>query len=165
MGREIPVYGAPEALADIRRIYEYVFVPTQAGGGKPRVTLHTVPDRFEMFGLDVQAIPVFHGALPILAYRFDNCAYVTDVSHIPADSMERLRGLELLVLDTVRPKPHATHFGLQQALDVIEELAPKRALLTHLSHRYEHAETNRRLPDRVRLAHDGLSVDLPLSGQ
>jgi len=159
MGCEIPVIGDEKSLADIRRIFEYVFVPTQAGGGKPRIALHRAPERFELCGLDVQAIPVFHGVMPILAYRFNDCAYVTDVSRIPEESMARLRGLDVLILDTVRPKPHATHFGLQQALDAIAELAPSRAFLTHLSHRYEHEETNRRLPPNVRLAHDGLVVE------
>jgi phosphoribosyl 1,2-cyclic phosphate phosphodiesterase len=159
MGCFIPVYGDPSALADIRRIFEYVFVPTQEGGGKPRIKLEPVPDRFELCGLDVQAIPVYHGALPILAYRFNDCAYVTDVNRIPEPSMERLRGLDTLILDTVRPKPHATHFGLQQALDVVEELRPRRAFFTHLSHHYEHEATNRILPDHVRLAHDGLIIE------
>ncbi|NLI00775.1 MAG: MBL fold metallo-hydrolase [Chthonomonadales bacterium] len=153
---EIPVYGDERSLADIRRIYEYVFVPTQKGGGKPKIRLHEAPERFELCGLEVQALPVFHGVLPILAYRFDDCAYVTDVSRIPDASMERLRGLDILILDTVHPKPHATHFGIREALAVVKELRPRRTFFTHLSHHYEHEQTNALLPENVRLAHDGL---------
>src|SRR5262249_26797349 len=111
-----------------------------------------------------------HGRLPVLAYRFDrpavadcparSAAYVTDVSHIPPDSMAQLYGLDLLLLDAVRFDPHPTHFGLYQALDVIAELKPKRALLTHLSHRFDHDVVNAQLPDHVRLAYDGQSVTL-----
>ena len=156
VGAEIPVFGDERSLSDIRRIFEYVFVPTQEGGGKPKIRLERAPDRFTMFGLDVQSLPVFHGVLPILAYRFNDCAYVTDVSSIPEETMERLSGLDILILDTVRPKPHQTHFGLDQALAVVDELKPTRTFFTHLSHHYEHDETNALLPEHVRLAHDGL---------
>ncbi len=159
MGCDIPVYGDERSLADIRRIYEYVFVPTQQGGGTPRIRLEAMPERMRLFGLDVSALPVFHGMLPILAYRFNDCAYVTDVSRIPDDTMEKLTGLDVLILDTVRPKPHETHFGLNQALDVVAALRPRRTFFTHLSHKYDHEETNRRLPDNVRLAYDGLVVE------
>ncbi len=158
MGTPITVYGSEQSLADIRRIFQYVFVPTQHGGGKPRLILQVVPDRFELFGMEITAIPVLHGTLPVLGYRLDSIAYVTDVSYIPPESMALLRNLEVLILDTVRPKPHATHFGLAQALEVIEQLTPRRAFLTHLSHHYEHQATNERLPDGVRLAYDGLEI-------
>lgn len=159
IGAEIPVFGDERSLADIRRIFEYVFVPTQEGGGKPKIRLEPAPDRFSLFGLDVQSLPVFHGVMPILAYRFDDCAYVTDVSRIPDETMERLRGLDILILDTVRPKPHKTHFGLAQALAVVDELQPRCAYFTHLSHHYDHDETNAILPENVRLAHDGLVLE------
>jgi len=159
IGDVIPVYGSDQSLDDIRRIYRYVFVPTQEGGGKPKLRLERVPERFDLFGLRVTSIPVFHGVLPVLAYRFNDAAYVTDVSRIPPESMALLRGLDVLILDAVQPKPHATHFGLQEALAAIEQLQPRRAFLTHLSHRFDHQTTNDRLPAHVRLAYDGLVVE------
>jgi phosphoribosyl 1,2-cyclic phosphate phosphodiesterase len=173
-GEEIPIYGDEGTLEDIRRAYRYIFVETQEGGGKPRISLNVVPERFELFGLEIQSFYVMHGRLPVLAYRFDyksqsythtptlphSFAYVTDTNHIPPDSMEKLRGLDLLILDAVRPKPHVTHFGLYEALEVIEELKPKQALLTHLSHLFDHDETNAELPGNVRLAYDGQVIDL-----
>lgn len=165
-GREMPVYGDEATLADIRRIFPYIFKETQAGGGKPRLALHPVERDFELFGLRIRSFYVLHGRLPVLAYRFDSpgtaesaprsCAYVTDVSSIPPDALELMRGLDVLILDAVRFEPHVTHFGLYQALDIIAEVKPTQAYLTHLSHHFDHAKVNAQLPENVRLAHDGL---------
>jgi len=169
-GEEIPVYGDEGILADIRRIFPYIFTQTQAGGGKPRLTLHIIPPDFTLFGLRIRSFYVLHGQLPVLAYRFDqpagassaarSAAYVTDVSFIPPEAMEMLRGLDLLILDAVRYDPHPTHFGLYQALDVITELQPRRALLTHLSHRLDHDTVNTQLPSHVALAYDCQRITL-----
>jgi phosphoribosyl 1,2-cyclic phosphate phosphodiesterase len=169
-GQEIPVYGDAGTLDDIRRIYPYIFMETQAGGGKPRLSLHIVPAEFELFGLRIRSFYVLHGKLPVLSYRFDrpatseapvsSVAYVTDVSEIPAAAMAQLTDLDLLVLDAVRFDPHPTHFGLYQALEVISELKPRRALLTHLSHHFDHDAVNAQLPSHVELAYDGQSIPL-----
>jgi phosphoribosyl 1,2-cyclic phosphate phosphodiesterase len=163
-GVEIPVYGDAATLDDIRRIYNYIFMQTQEGGGKPRITLHEVEPEFDLFGLHIQAFYVMHGELPVLAYRFDaptgSLAYVTDTNFIPAESMAKLRGLDVLLLDCVRPVPHATHFGLDQALDVVAELKPKQTYLTHLSHHFDHDATNAELPPHVALSYDGLTLTL-----
>ena len=147
-------------MEDIRRIFRYIFTETQAGGGKPRITLHQVPEEFEMFGLRIQSLYVMHGRLPVLAYRFDDFAYVTDVNFIPPESMAKLHGLDLLILDAVRPEPHETHFGLYQALEIVEILKPKQALFTHLSHKFDHDEVNSGLPPGVALSYDGQVVEL-----
>lgn len=159
-GDEIPVYGDPKALDDIRRIFRYIFVATQAGGGKPRISLNPAPAAFDLFGMRVQSFTVMHGQLPIRAYRLNDFAYVTDVNHIPDESMAKLQNLDLLVLDAVRPEPHSTHFGLCQALAVVEQLKPKRTLLTHLSHHYDHDKVNASLPAGVELAYDGQTVEI-----
>ncbi len=160
MGAEIPVYGDAGALKDIRRIFEYIFVPTQMGGGKPRIRLIEATERFLVQDLPVQAIPVLHGALPILGYRFGNAAYVTDVSCIPPTSLQRLQGLDVLILDSVHPAPHPTHLGLQEALAVVDALQPRRTFLTHLSHLYSHATEETILPAHVRFAYDGLILEI-----
>ena len=170
-GVEIPVYGDPATLDDIRRIYPYIFRDTgQLGGGKPRLSLHTVAPEFNLFGLDIQSFYVMHGRLPVLAYRFDQVgtparsarsfAYVTDVNHIPDAAMSRLHNLDLLILDAVRFDPHTTHFGFYEALDIIATLAPKQALLTHLSHHFDHDKANALAPANVALAYDGQVVSL-----
>ncbi len=170
MDAEIPVFGDEATLDDIRRIYPYIFKATQAGGGKPRLTLHSVFPSLDLFGMHITPFYVLHGALPVLAYRFvaaatsegsaASAAYVTDVYHIPADSLSKLHDLDLLLLDAVRFEPHSTHFGLYQALDVIAELKPRRALLTHLSHHFDHDTVNADLPPNVALSYDGQRVSL-----
>lgn len=168
---EIPVYGDPATLDDIRRIYPYIFRDTgQLGGGKPRLSLHTVEPAFDLFGLRVQSFYVMHGRLPVLAYRFDqpptvdapahSFAYVTDVNYIPDEAMSKLHGLDLLILDAVRFDPHTTHFGFYQALDVIAALKPRQALLTHLSHHFDHDKANALAPAHVALAYDGQVIAL-----
>ncbi len=168
---QIPVFGDAATLDEIRRIYPYIFRDTgQLGGGKPRLSLHEVAAEFTLFGLNIHSFYVMHGNLPVLSYRFDqpetkdsparSFAYCTDVNFIPPDSMTKLRGLDLLILDAVRYEPHSTHFGFHQALDVIAELQPERALLTHLSHHFDHATANAQCPSNVELAYDGQVIDL-----
>lgn len=169
-GAEIPVYGDQGILDDIRRIFPYIFMETQAGGGKPRLALRLVEPVFTLFGIEIHSFHVLHGRLPVLAYRFDlpahddepgrRAAYVTDVSRIPGAAMRELVDLDLLILDAVRFEPHPTHFGLYQALEVVSELKPHRTLFTHLSHHFDHDAVNADLPRGVELAFDGQHVAL-----
>jgi phosphoribosyl 1,2-cyclic phosphate phosphodiesterase len=159
-GQEIPVYGDEGTLEDIRRIYRYIFMETQAGGGKPRIQLNLVPEDFELFGVSIRSFYVMHGRLPVLAYRFGDAAYVTDVNAIPDEAMEKLQNLDLLILDAVRFAPHVTHFGLYQALEVVEKLKPRQTLFTHLSHQFDHDVVNAELPPGTALAYDGQTIDL-----
>jgi len=163
----MPIYAESSVLDDLQRAYQYIFTPTQEGGGKPQVRLNKLTPAgdefspFTLFGLSIRPLRVWHGALPILAFLFDSrFAYVTDVSLIPPETWPYLENLDLLMLDAVRRKPHETHFHLAESLRVIERLAPKRALLTHLSHDYDHESTNAELPARVELAYDGQVVSL-----
>lgn len=119
-------------------------------------------DPFELLGLKIQPIRLMHGTLPILGFRINDIAFCTDVSEIPQESWQHLEGLDVLILDALRIKPHPTHFNLEQSLEVVERLKPKRAYFTHISHSLEHEEINASLPDHVELAFDGLS--LPLAG-
>ncbi|MCW3061401.1 MAG: Metal-dependent hydrolase of the beta-lactamase superfamily [Capsulimonas sp.] len=160
----IPIYAETSVLDDIQRIYEYIFKMTPVGGGKPQVELHTLTpgEPLTLGGLHVLPMRVFHGRLPILAYKFGaKFAYVTDVSAIPAETLPHLQDLDLLMLDAVRREPHETHFHLDAALEVVAQLKPKRTLLTHLSHDYDHCAVNAELPAGVELAYDGQTIDLP----
>lgn len=168
---EIPVHGDADTLREIRRIYPYIFRDTgQLGGGKPRLSLNEVESSFALFGLNIHSFYVMHGKLPVLSYRFDqpqtagvsarSFAYCTDVNYIPPDAMTHLHDLDLLILDAVRYEPHSTHFGFHQALEVIAELQPRRALLTHLSHHFDHENANAQCPPNVELAYDGQVVEL-----
>src|SRR5262249_15242273 len=143
-------YGRPETLQDIERSFQYVFVPTQEGGGKPRLSLIPIEEgRFEAGGVSVEAIPVWHGQLEVTAVRFGAFAYVAAVSATPERARERLRGLDPLVLGALRYEPHPTHFSIEEALTVVAELAPRRAFFTHLSHTVEHRTVEAMLPAGV----------------
>ncbi|MGV3722689.1 MAG: MBL fold metallo-hydrolase [Actinomycetota bacterium] len=161
-GGEMPVFGRADTLDDLRRTFSYVFRTTQLGGGKPVLSLQPIEgDRLEWEGLAIETIPVFHGNWEIAAYRFGDFAYVTDASRIPEASLDRLRGLDTLILDALRWEPHPTHFCIEEALAAVAELKPRRTFFTHLAHTVPHAETERRLPPGVRLAYDGLVLTVP----
>ncbi|QQS34358.1 MAG: MBL fold metallo-hydrolase [Acidobacteriota bacterium] len=156
------VYANEIAWTDLRRIFKYIFEPSHFGGGLPQLIPHTVEplspfcigDRIE-----VTPIEVIHGKLPVIAYRFNDIAYATDLKVIPPESMDALRDLDVLVLDCVRIKPHTTHLCLDEALAYIADLKPRRAYLTHLNHDILHARDTKLLPDNVRFAHDELVVE------
>lgn len=156
------VYANDIAWKDLRRIFQYIFQPIHFGGGLPQLIPHTVvPNASFCIGKDLEITPleVLHGKLPVIAYRFNDFAYCTDLKVIPAESMEQLRDLDTLVLDCVRLKPHSTHLCLEEALEYIEELKPKRAFLTHLNHDILHVRESKFLPDNVKLAYDGLVIE------
>lgn len=159
-GSSMPCYGNSETLACIRRVFEYVFVPTQMGGGKPSLELIGVEQVFEVSGLSVLPVKVMHGKLHILGYRIGDFAYVTDVSRIPEASLKQLANLQVLVLGVIRHQPHETHFCVNEALDVVERLQPQQTYFTHIAHKLGHEETNAILPPHVRLAYDGLKIEL-----
>ena len=104
----------------------------------------------------VVPVPLLHGQMPILGFRFGDFAYLTDCSAIPDESWPLVAGVETLVIDALRDKKHATHFTVDEALEAIARIAPRRAYLTHMAHDLGHAETNARLPAGVELAYDGL---------
>ncbi len=157
----IGIYTDERAWKDLRRVFQYVFNPLQIGGGIPQLIPHTVEPRSPFsFSADLKVAPlqIMHGKLPILAYRFNDFAYATDASEIPAEALDELQNLDVLILDCVRNKPHPTHFGLEQALECIEKLKPRRAFLTHMNHEFLYARDSLRLPDNVKFAYDGLVV-------
>ena len=158
----MPIYADEIAWRDLRRIFSYIFKPTHVGGGLPQLVPHTIEKNAPFsFGKDLLVTPleVIHGKLPVIAYRFNDFAYATDLSFISEESMQGLLDLEVLVLDCVRLKPHSTHLGLNEALEYIEKLKPKRAFLTHLNHDVLYERDSELLPDNVRFAYDELVVE------
>lgn len=156
------VYANEIAWRDLKRIFQYIFQPTHFGGGLPQLIPHTVePNAAFSIGEDLLVTPleVIHGKLPVIAYRFNDFAYATDLKTIPDKSLDGLRDLDVLVLDCVRIKPHTTHLCLEEALAYIEDLKPKRAFLTHLNHDILYKRESRALPDNVELAFDELVVE------
>jgi phosphoribosyl 1,2-cyclic phosphate phosphodiesterase len=157
----LPLYANERAWKDIRRIFQYVFEPSYIGGGLPQVVPHTVVNGAPFcIGRELQVTPleVIHGRLPVIAYRFNDFAYATDLNEIPPETLDALRGLDVLVLDCLRFKEHPTHLWLERALEYINELKPRRAYLTHIAHDVKHARDSARLPAGVEFAYDGLEV-------
>lgn len=160
-GRHLPVYADPTTAEVLRERYAYCFVDAfPFYGGKPDLTLHEVAGPFPLFGREVVPVPVYHGRLPILGFRFGRLAYVTDAKTIPDGSLALLRDLDVLVLNALRLAPHPTHLSLEEAVAVIEAARPRRALLTHLSHDLGHAAASGLLPAGVEIAYDGLTVEV-----
>lgn len=162
--RPIPLYCEEIVEQQIRAAYSYAFVPPDAEvhvGALPMLEIHRIGlDPFELLGVKVQPIRLWHGKLGVLGYRIGDVAFCTDVSRIPEESFPFLEGLETLVIDALRDIPHATHFGIPQALEVVERVRPQRTYLTHVSHHLEYVATNARLPENVELSYDGLRIPL-----
>jgi phosphoribosyl 1,2-cyclic phosphate phosphodiesterase len=160
-GGEIPVYASAATAGELRRIFAYAFEqPAQKGGGLPQIALRTIDGPFGVGALGVQPVTVLHGDLPILGFRFGRFAYLTDASAIPDASWPILEGLDTLVIDALRHRPHPTHFTLAEAVAVAERLEPEHTWFTHICHDLPHEATNRSLPAGMALAHDGLQFDI-----
>ena len=153
----IPLYGLQETMDAIRSTFGYAFDPRARG--VPRLELLPVTDPFELHGVTVTPVPVEHHHMTVLAYRVGGFAYVTDCSGIPESSADLLGGLDVLVIDALRRRPHPAHFTLEQALAEIDRLAPRTAYLTHLSHEFDHAALQDELPEGVHVAYDGLVLE------
>jgi phosphoribosyl 1,2-cyclic phosphate phosphodiesterase len=164
LGHDLPVYCDRQVESRIRKVFDYAFDPeTQLypAGGIPRLVLHAVTEEpFEVLGEKIIPIPMQHGRHPVLGFRFGDMAYCTDTNGIPPSSMALLEGLDVLVLDCLRRRRHVTHFSLDEAVAVVERLAPRRTLFTHICHDLEHEATNATLPPGVELAYDGMEVPL-----
>lgn len=158
----LPVYGDERLLADLHRVFQYVFENQYPESAIPRIADHLLTGPVTLFGADFEPLTVMHGRLPVTAYRFGNNAYVTDFSEIPEASLERLQGLDLLILDALRHRPHPTHSNVANSLALVEQLKPRRTLFTHICHELGHAETQAQLPPGVHLAWDGLQVEIEL---
>ncbi|MGD9564000.1 MAG: MBL fold metallo-hydrolase [Pyrinomonadaceae bacterium] len=157
----MPIFANEIAWIDIRRIFKYIFEPTHVGGGLPQLIPHTLMHNapFSIGDIEITPLEVIHGRLPVVAFRFNDFAYATDLKTIPPDSMDGLRDLDLLVLDCVRIKPHSTHLHLEEALNILADLKPKRAYLTHLNHDILYERDKGLLPANVQFAWDGLRVE------
>jgi phosphoribosyl 1,2-cyclic phosphate phosphodiesterase len=159
----IPCYGDERTLGDLRRIYSYVFNPdTPRGGGVPQVVPVRVAGEFCIGAATFVPVPLLHGSRMILGYRIGSFAYLTDCSGIPAASWPLLSGVRTVILDALRERPHPTHLSVEQALAVVAQLKPERALFTHMCHDLPHAATCARLPAGVQLAYDGVTFEIDL---
>jgi phosphoribosyl 1,2-cyclic phosphate phosphodiesterase len=160
---KIPLYAYPTTAEAMQKIFKYIFDADYKFGGIARVEMHHINGSLELFGARFEPVRIIHGDAEIHGFRFGAAAYLTDFSEIPPDSMAKLRNLDILFLDALRRNPHPTHSTVANSLRLVEELKPKRAFFTHISHDLHHEETNQALPAHVRLAHDGLKLEFDIA--
>jgi phosphoribosyl 1,2-cyclic phosphate phosphodiesterase len=156
----VPVHCTRETELKIRESFAYAFddEARAKGGFVPQLEFQTIHDEpFRVLGESIVPVPMKHAHFNVLGFRIGDLAYCTDVNYLPPESLRRLEGLNVLILDALRPKPHPAHFSLGEALEVIAQLKPQQAYLTHLSHELEHEATSASLPRGVKLAYDGLT--------
>ena len=160
--RAMPVYGDAPTLDALRRTFSYVFEPdAPRGGGVPDLRLWTIGGRFSIGRQEVVPVPLRHGPWMILGFRFGRFAYLTDCNGIPEASFTILDGVETVVLDALRRRPHPTHFSVDEAVVAARQIGARRTYFTHIAHDLGHAATCASLPDGMALAHDGLVLDIP----
>jgi len=160
----IPVYGSAATLENISRIFPYIHQPEKSGLSYPRVCLNAVEAPFKIGGLAVIPVPVRHAGIPTYGYRIEAeaqvIAYIPDCQELDENAIARLQNLDLIILDTLRRRPHPTHFNLSKSVAVLQKLRTPQSYLTHICHELDHRQTNAELPPGIRLAHDGLVVNL-----
>jgi len=155
------IYAEERVQIAIRRIFDYVFANYKYPG-IPQMHLHLIENHpFSIDGLEIIPIRGYHYKLPVFGFRLDKIAYVTDVNRLEDAEMDKLRGLDILIINALRKEVHISHYNLSQALEVIAEVQPKRAYLTHLSHQMGfHDEVQQELPENVFLSYDGLELEV-----
>jgi|SRR4051812_7692808 phosphoribosyl 1,2-cyclic phosphate phosphodiesterase len=161
----LPIYGPEETLERLRSSFNYIFddaVRPYEGTSKPSLRLHeTQPGRpMTVAGVEMLPLAFQHGHLRVFGYRFGNLAYITDVKSIPPAERERLQGLDVLVLNALWWRPHPTHLSITEAVETARALGARRTYLTHLTHETGHADLEKKLPQGIFPAYDGLTVEV-----
>ena len=159
-GGKLPCYADHMTKAEITRKFPYAFTEEETGGGKPKIETHLIEGPFSIGSACIIPVPIMHGQMQILGFRIENMAYLTDCSGVPEESMKLLDGLDLLIVDALKRKPHSTHFCLSQAIELANTLKPRRTLFTHICHKMGHKSTNAELPPDKQLAYDRQILEL-----
>ena len=159
---DIPVYGHKRVLQSLRSRFSYIFSSENKYPGAPSVIENELINQpFTLGNLDVIPIDLMHNRLQVFGFRFKDFAYLTDVKTIEKEEIEKLKGIKVLVVSALRIEPHHSHFNLEEALEFIEEVQPKKAFLTHISHKLGfHEEVQQQLPNHVFVAYDNLKITI-----
>ncbi|HPN69582.1 MAG TPA: MBL fold metallo-hydrolase [Saprospiraceae bacterium] len=160
--KPMKIFGEQRVIDDIKNRFAYVFNENPYPGA-PRVDVHTIEDNttFKIEQTNILPVRIHHGKLPILGYRIENTAYLTDVKQIPESEFAKLQDLEVLIISALRIEPHYSHNSLSESLEIIKRLKPQKAYLTHMSHHIgRHVEIQALLPENVFAAYDGLTLEV-----
>jgi phosphoribosyl 1,2-cyclic phosphate phosphodiesterase len=160
-GKPFPIYATEHVQRAIRREYAYIF-ETPSYPGIPKLDIHTIDAKpFSAEGVEMIPIQVYHHLLPVLGFRVGTFVYITDANRIDEEERKKIRGADVIVLNALRREAHISHFTLQQAIELVDDLKPKMAYLTHLSHQMgKHGDVEKELPANIRIAYDGLTLEL-----
>ena len=156
---DMPTYATPDVLRQLERDFEYIFTKQQYIG-LPRLETREIGTQpFAIGTVSIQPLPVMHLRLPVTGFRIGNFSYITDANHIPDTTLELMRDTSVLVLNALQIGEHLSHFNLEQALQMVEIIRPRRAFFTHISHKLGlHSQVEKLLPPHVQLAYDGLEI-------
>lgn len=155
----IDIFSEERVQKVLKKEYSYVFSEYQYPG-IPKMRLNPLPEHgFSINKLQVLPVRVFHYRLPVYGFRIGNFAYITDANYIPEESKEKLYGVKYLIINALRKEKHISHYSLREALEIIREISPKKAFLTHISHQMGlHNEVSKELPPGIQLGYDGLQL-------
>ncbi len=159
---EMPIYLDKRTLKSLEQRFEYIFRSENRYPGAPKLAVHVVADTsFDLNGVRFIPIEALHGTLPVTCYRFNDVGYLTDVKVITPEEKKKLKNLNVLIVNALRIESHPTHFSLEEALNFVEEIQPKRTYFTHISHKLGfHNDVEKQLPENVFLAYDGLKINV-----
>ena len=159
--KPIDVYASNNVLEALKREYQYIFAETSYPG-IPQINIHSISnDVFDVKGVVFMPVEVLHYKLPVFGFRIGDFSYITDANHISDMEKQKLTGSKVLVLNALRKEKHISHFSLQEAIELIEELKPDKTYLIHISHQLgKHQDIENELPENVFLAYDGLKLDI-----
>lgn len=158
MAKSIDCYGNSWTIETLASRFDYIFKKTQVGGGKPQLNLHIIDKPQTIHGVRVIPLELIHGRMPVLGYRIKNVAYITDLTYLPDSTLRLLKGLDVLVLDCLRPEPHSTHLHVDSAVQLATRIGAKRTFFTHMGHELEYKQFSRYLPKNMFPAFDGLII-------
>lgn len=159
---DMPVYADQRVCAALKRSFPYAFVTENKYPGAPGAILNEIKNKsFKIQELEVTPIEVLHMKMPVFGYRIHDFTYITDASYISDQELEKIKGSKVLVLNALRNEKHYSHFNLEEALEIVEKIQPKKAYFVHISHHLGfHAEVSKSLPANVELAYDGLEIKI-----
>ena len=158
---DIPIYASPRVIEHLKMEYPYIFTENKYPGIPKIDIVEITGGEFEVAGIKFIPIQVMHHKLPVWGYRIKDFTYITDANYIDESEKRKIKGSKILVINALQIDPHISHFNLEQAVAMVEELQPEAAYFTHISHRLGlHQEISDRLPDHIQLAYDGLSLNI-----
>ena len=162
LNKKIDIYGCERVMEAIKTEFPYIFSDTVRYFGAPQLTIHNITNEpFDINGITITPIQVLHDKLPVFGFRIGDFTYITDASYISEEEKQKIKGSKVIVLNALRNSKHIAHFSVAEAVEVLQELQPEQAYLTHVSHFIGlHEEVNKKLPPFIQLAYDSLVIEI-----